>query len=64
MDREIHSGPRGELGRFPAYYFVRERNAVARIRAQVGMRFEPGKRRGDLGGTREERGECFPWDSL
>ena len=54
VDREIHSGPRGELGRLPACHFVRERNSVARIRTQIGMRLEVGKRRCDLGGTREE----------
>ena len=64
VDREIHSGPRGELGRLPARYFVRERNSVTRIRAQVGVSFEPRKRRGDLGSTREEGGEYFPWDSF
>src|SRR6266513_3516402 len=57
LSREIHSGPRCELGRLPACYFVCERNSVGRIRTQVGMRFEVPEHRGDLRSSREESGE-------
>ncbi len=37
-------GPRRELGRLPACYFVCERNSVVRIRTQIGMSLEVPKR--------------------
>jgi len=33
LNREIYSGPRREVGRLPARYFICERNSVVRIRA-------------------------------
>ena len=52
-------GPRRELGRLPACYFVCERNSVVRIRTQIGMSLEVPKRLCHLGGSREERSEYF-----
>ena len=54
VDREIHPCPGGELGRLPACHLVCERNAVTRIRTQIGMSLEVGKRGCDLRGPREE----------
>src|ERR1700693_1236191 len=62
--REIHSGPRREVGRLPARYFVCERNSAVRIRTQVGVRLEVTQHLCYLGGPGEERSENFLWDLL
>jgi hypothetical protein len=62
--REIHSGPRREVGRLPARYFVCERNSVVRIRTQVGVRLEVTQHLCYLGGHGEERSENFRWAVL
>jgi len=59
--RKIHLGPRRELGRLPACYFVRERNSVGRIRTQVGMSFPVTEHLCQLGGSREKSSKHFFW---
>ena len=61
LHREIHSCPRRELGRLPAGYSVGERNAVVRIRTQIGMSLEVTERICQLGGPgkRVEGGTCL-----
>ena len=59
LSRKIHSGPRCELGRLTACYFVCERNSVERILTQVGMSLPVTEHRCHLGATREKRGENF-----
>src|SRR4029077_3366790 len=52
-DREIHPGPRRELGRFMPSYPVRERNLLVGFRTEIRVSLEIAEHLGHLGGPRE-----------
>src|SRR5437660_8089787 len=61
---EICSGPGGEVGRLPARDLVREGNAIAPIRAQVGMGLEISECLRHFARPGEQAGEGLLWDLL
>src|SRR5260370_26210275 len=62
--REVSPGPCGKLRRLPAGDLVRERDSVARIRAEIRVRFEVGEHRRDALGAREPADKNLARDLL
>src|SRR6185295_15019568 len=62
--REVSPRPCGKPGRLLAGDLVGERDRVARLRAEIRVRFEVGKHRRDVPGAREPARKNFGRDAL